>query len=204
MESKKIRMYRVISGHHNISTADVIEPRGPKDIGVPGEDESFSRICVAPSLDECITSLNVPCLGAIGLEEAIKAATTPEKKEWLRKNIAILWDQSIYPFTVLTFDIDCDDECLFPPASINHYVPDAHITNEHWIMKPMAPSSVQHLWVYDGKVEDVEVSLPSGVRVRYLKVVGTKWSKTERKPNRSFLKAVNHATVKGLNNMYQR
>lgn len=97
---------------------------------MPGEDAETPRICVAPTIEQCITGIGLlgrfrRCLEAN--EEAKSYATM---------------GREVYPILVLQF---ADDLPYYTPTS--EQVPDSIVTGEQWLLEPAVPTSIRLAWM---------------------------------------------------------
>lgn len=94
------------------------------------EDSETLRICVAPTIEQCITGIGIlgrfrRCLAA---NEDAKSYETDSRE--------------VYPILVVKF---ADDLPYYEPT--DEQVPDQSITEERWLLEPAKPVSVQLAWL---------------------------------------------------------
>ena len=95
----------------------------------PGEDVTTPRICVAPTLAGCATSL-----GLLGIFRRCLNANESAKSY---EN-----DDEAYPVIVMKFPDGLD--YVKPGAD---QVPDVDITDEHWLLEPAVPEWARLRWI---------------------------------------------------------
>ena len=94
-----------------------------------GEDKTTPRICVAPDIESCVTA--VKPLGRF--RRCLNAH--PDAKSYEN-------DDEAYPVLVLTFPDGIED--VVPDKT---QVPDAALTGERWILRPVIPQTVELRWL---------------------------------------------------------
>lgn len=107
----------------------VFEAKVPKTRS-PGEDAVTPRICVAPTIEDCMSGIGLlgrlrRCLG--GNDGAYSYAVAGNE---------------IYPIIIVEFS---KDEDYYKPTIDE--VPDVDITNEYWIRYDALPISVRLVWL---------------------------------------------------------
>ena len=102
---------------------------------MPEEDNTIPRICVAPTLEDCINAM-----GILGRFRRCCAANEDGKSYEY-------WGKEIYPIIILEFS---DNEDYYKPSK--EFVPDVDTTNEYWITYPTKPISVKLKWVHPRSV----------------------------------------------------
>lgn len=133
-------MYHVVasidSRFQSISEAlrvyNMEHPVYPKRIytAMPGEDSDTQRICVAPTIEQCITGI-----GLLGRFRRCLAANEDAKSYETS-------GREVYPILVVQF---ADDLPYYIPSP--KQVPDSVVTNEQWLLEPATPISVQLAWL---------------------------------------------------------
>ena len=108
----------------------LLYPYIPKTAG-EHEDKSIPRICVAPTVEDCLTGIKLVgrlrrCLAAN--EDAMSYETL---------------GLEVYPVIILEFDVPMN--LLYKPNK--HQVPDVDITNEYWLTRPVKASKVMLKWL---------------------------------------------------------
>lgn len=108
----------------------VIYPRIPNTAGIY-EDKTTPRICVAPTIEGCLTGIKL--LGR--LRRCLAANEDAMSYETL--------GLEVYPIIILEFDVP--ESILYKP--LKHQVPDVDITNEYWITQPIKANRVSVKWL---------------------------------------------------------
>lgn len=95
-----------------------------------GEDSVTKRICVAPTIEDCLSGIGLTgrlhrCLAAN--EDALSYVTA---------------GREMYPILIAEFS---DFEEYYSPTP--EQVPDVGMTNEHWILNRAIPESVEIVWL---------------------------------------------------------
>lgn len=120
--------------HVSMDTSDIVEtftPRIPTEQSrIEGEDRSVPRICVAKSIEDCLTGF-------------------PEGGYKLEQNCPLLI--RVYEFEEA--DIPKENIIRAPELFLNNIVPDAWITGEHWIIN----QSIQPKQSYLIQIKEVEI-----------------------------------------------
>ena len=111
------------------NTDSEVVPRIPYSVVVPA-DIAKPRICVAPTVEQCLTSIGLlknfrRCLSAN--KDAVSYATA---------------GLEVYPILVLTFD---DALSYYKPFLVD--VPDCDVTNEKWLQTATKPTNVEVRWL---------------------------------------------------------
>lgn len=193
-----MELYRLIPGHIDIGFTEWIYPHIPKN-RLNGEDGSIPRICVADTLDGCLTSMGFAhtCIEEIQRvmlhEQELCDNPKHEAPLWTS-----LWKRLRFPFTLLTFEIDQGDPALRYPDELTDLVPDASWTGEHWITRPTLPFNIEHVWLYDAKTEEAMVATQDGLYGSILFVSDSKWSNEEETITSSFAKEIKYVAMQEL------
>jgi hypothetical protein len=154
------KLYRLLMGERKIDPWNPVFPCIPHHT-LPDEDRSILRICTSTSLDGCLTGIGLNRIAKNGIESGG-------------------WGEDVFlPFTVLVFYVDWKDPWFLPTCEVSKYVPDAFETNECWLLEPMLPDEVNHLWLVNGKVLD-EHSLVDGRYFEYPSIRNSVWSEKPR------------------------
>lgn len=151
-----------------------IELRVPKN-RFDGEEDSLPRICVSKSLDGCLTSIGPHNVYLPYLQDKCKRGQTGTEtgQEHIR-----------FPFILRTYKIRFLDALLgrfWDTSILSKFVPDAAISQECWIVKPMRPESIQVIWLEDAKIQMQDLEL-DGELCDYPVFCGSKWSDTVVEP----------------------
>lgn len=103
------------------------------------EDRNTPRICVAPTIEDCIT--------AIGLFGTFRRCLNdnPDTKSYEN-------DDEAYPILILEFENGGE----YTPDK--HQVPDVETTHEHWLLNPAKPKKISLKWLnsYSIKIQENE------------------------------------------------
>ena len=84
-------LYHLIWGHPSVAQNKTIEPRIPKNI-METENNTIQRICVAPTVDDCLTGIGPSNIGVNFLmEELHKGCNT------------VAYNNILLPFTIVRF-----------------------------------------------------------------------------------------------------
>lgn len=108
--------------------AEGVKPEIPRH-AAPGENTTVPRICVAPTLEQCATSL-----GLLGIFRRCLNANESAKSY---EN-----DDEAYPVIVMKFP---DGLAYTRPGT--DMVPDVNATDEHWLLAPAVPEWVRLKWL---------------------------------------------------------
>ena len=172
-----MEFYHVIWGSHSLDLGKPISPRVPNNT-MNGEDKSIGRICVATSLDDCLTGLGPVNIGLHYLCENLRQ----------HDNKLELTDVTL-PFTVAKFNIDRRDPNVMLPGKVAKYVPDAFLSQECWITKPTTPDEALNLWLVGGTLIEGSM-LDQGKKCTYYYITDTKWSSIEQKADIKFVQNI--------------
>lgn len=129
-----------------MDTPKSIFPRVPQN-HMFSEDTKQPRICVSPSLDDCLT--------AIGLDFVGITLT--------------------FPFVIRTYDITQNTESILHNDKVRAYVPDADVTHECWIVQPTKPQNIYLAWLLDADVIDTTKYI-ADEPCQYTVIKNSKWS----------------------------
>lgn len=168
-----MEFYHVIWGSHSLDLRMPFSPRVPNNT-MDGEDNSIARICVALSLDDCLTGLGPVNIALRFLSENIRQYDN---------NINL--SDVMLPFTVVKFNLDRKDPRVMLPGKVAEYVPDAFSSQECWITKPTIPDEASNLWLVGGTLVKGSM-LYQGEKCIYYHFEDTKWSTTEHKVDIGF------------------
>ncbi len=182
-QKKEIILYRLIYGHHAINVNEPLQPVVPSN-HLDDENTSFPRLCTSTSLDGCLTSLGPH---SIGIEYLQSKSSRPGADI---RNVTL-------PYTLLRFQLDCNNPKLLLPNEVAKYVADAIHTQEHWIIKPICPCEVSHVWLVGGRVTDSSLLL-QGIKFSYYIISDTEWSNSIQTVNPEFEKQIFSVTKKWL------
>lgn len=175
------KLYRLIYGTRNIDPDALVYPKIPLN-RMDGEDNAIPRICTSTSLDGCLTGVGPSHIGLHSLQEN------------LIDHDGFDADSLLFPFTVLQFEMSRNDPALMRTGKVAKYVPDAWMSEECWITKPVFPTSVRHLWLTGGVVEETAIVLGEEHRkYKYLMVSDSKWSHEPCAPESDFKLAIVNA-----------
>lgn len=89
-----------------------------------------------------------------------------------------------FPFILRTYKIRFLDALLgrfWDTSILSKFVPDAAISQECWIVKPMRPESIQVIWLEDAMIQMRDIEL-DGEICDYPVFSGSKWSDTVVEP----------------------
>lgn len=164
-------LYHLIQGELDCAAIAEMQPKVPANT-VDGEDKSLPRICMAKSLTECLTGIGVNIVGLKALRDQLV-------------NSKPSLNTLAFPFVVCTFEVEETDDKLLVPQQIRQYVPDAHITGEHWYTAAIQPIKVEQMWLIDGSVYSERVTI-NNEQVRYAMFHGSKWSRTPQAAAKNF------------------
>ena len=156
-------LYHLIWGHPSINKSALFVPRVPRNI-LEHEDKSINRLCSAPSVDDCLTGIGISNIGRNFLLELLS-----KDKDHVDS------DKALFPFTVIRFSVDQQSPDVLSPANILKYVPDASLTNEHWITVPIVPESVSQRWLVGGSIIFRDICL-LGEKRKYFMITDSQWS----------------------------
>lgn len=106
----------------------LIVPSVPCTAGPP-EDTTIPRICVAPSIEACIT--------AIGLLGRFRRCLERNKDAFQYSTIG----RETYPILIQEFD----NPLIYRPTK--NQVPDSKYTGEHWILESVIPDRCSFIWL---------------------------------------------------------
>ena len=180
-DQKRMMLLHLVWGHHSLNCSEPVVPRIPQNT-ILGEDTRTKRICAAPTLDACLTGIG-PTI--IGTNACLKIMH--EKKTDL--------EHVTFPFTVVQFQVNCNE--VMYPEEVQEFVPDALLSQEHWITKSIVPTKVTHLWMTGGKVLEKQFSFEAE-KLRYWSIKDSVWSAMEQKPDPEFLMQIMDATKEWL------
>ena len=106
----------------------VLKPRIP-ETAMQLEDQDTPRICVAPTIEDCIT--------AIGVTGTFRRCANTNEDAKSYEN-----DDEVYPIIV----IELPDTLNYITPDKNQ-VPDIEATNEKWLVEPFTPTSKEIKWL---------------------------------------------------------
>lgn len=193
-----LELYRLIPGHVDIGFADWIYPCIPKS-RLDGEDGLIPRICVADTLDGCLTSMGFAhmcteeILRAIQHEQGLYDNLEREGPLWNS-----LWKRLRFPFTLLTFKIDREDPALRYPQELTDLVPDAAWTGEHWITRPIILFDIEHIWLFNARTKEKIVTTHDNHYGTILRILDSRWSFIEETITASFAHEIQHIMMRVL------
>lgn len=156
----------------------------PKDLSlhipkqrINGEDNTLPRICVSKSLDGCLTSIGPHNVRIPFLQDTLD-------DKGLQHGAGL--DNLKFPFILHTYNIHPSDIVLgrfWDTAKVAKHVPDAMLSQECWIVKPIQPESIRMVWLKDSwlHMEDLELD---GELCDYVVFENSKWSDKEILPER--------------------
>ena len=187
----KKTLYRLVWGH-DYSKGTPCVPCIP--LGTVGEDEKTPRICVANTVSGCLTSIGAAYIGELGITKVISSIRATDPNAPLDMERA--WRSSVYPFTILEFDVEPEDPMILSPEQISNVVLDAAICGEHWILNERVPNRVKKVWLQSATTKDVAVRLSNGYPARIIVFSYDQWSNKKTRPTLSLLRSLNLAFVK--------
>lgn len=183
--SRKINLYHLICGHPSLDDTKPIIPRVPCN-KFNTEDASIKRICTAPSLDECLTGIGPNIIGLHFLREMMR-----------QNNQKVDLSKVTLPFTMVKFCVDRNAPDVWLPGKTAKYVPDAWMTQECWLTKPMVPDEIKKLWLVNGDISK-ESLLYQNEKYSYFVISDSTWSETEKDPDFNFVKELVKVTESWL------
>lgn len=144
---------------------------------IDGEEATLPRICVSKSLDGCLTSIGPHNICIPFLQDMLE-------DDGLQRGVG--HTELKFPYILHTFKIRLSDIILgrfWNTQKISKYVPDAKLSQECWIIKPIQPESVRIVWLKDAwmHMEDLELD---GELCDYVVFENSKWSDNAVLPER--------------------
>lgn len=173
-----MRVHHLIRGHVSFDTSQKLIPHIPSN-RLSCEDGTQKRICVSSSLEGCIAALGIVPCAVYALSELLKQQGRRATKQSLFRALR-------FPFTALEFEIDEKADFFVPASQIESLVPDACITNEAWLTKPIAPCSVSHLWLVGGTILRTPIYCDEAEQF-VNQIQNAEWSTTNVPPASDFL-----------------
>lgn len=171
--------YKLIFGHKPISASEIIQPSIPEN-RLLNENHTIPRICVSKTLDGCATALGPSTIGLNALMSALDNDTVDNVIKDIHAG-----QRMLLPFTILIFDLPNDSANLLETSDVSRYVEDAWLTNECWLLKATAPTSVSFVWLVDGLVEP-QFLHSDGQKVTYYTIRNSLWSETKTSVSQNF------------------
>ena len=145
-----------------MDTPKSIFPRVPQN-HMFSEDTKQPRICVSPSLDDCLTAIG---LDFVGITFAKNIITTKSQNPI---------SELTFPFVIRTYDITQNTESILHNDKVRAYVPDADVTHECWIVQPTKPQNIYLAWLLDADVIDTTKFI-ADEPCQYTVIKNSKWS----------------------------
>lgn len=130
MTSNKIQLFHISSLHDGGEEKTVFTPRIPR-LRAVGEDETMERICVSSTLEGCF----------IGHPTAVNSVHTGlEDRVYLLER-----GKEAMIFRVYGFEVEKEKVRMPEELHEKGYVPDALLSQEHWILEPCQPVSISYV-----------------------------------------------------------
>lgn len=170
-------LYRLVQNHRFFDLTKPICPTIPYS-RMTGEDEITPRICVARTVEDCLTSIGFLSLCYEEIERVAEDVDLPPVSTGDGSELNEMWRDLRFPFTLLTFEVAANDPSLIPPEKLENLVPDALYTGEHWITVPLKPIRIEHLWLFDASLKK-ETQLLLGQDATLVRVMDASWANTE-------------------------
>lgn len=145
-----------------MDTPKSIFPRVPQN-HMFSEDTKQPRICVSPSLDDCLTAIG---LDFVGITFAKNIITTKSQNPI---------SELTFSFVIRTYDITQNTESILHNDKVRAYVPDADVTHECWIVQPTKPQNIYLAWLLDADVIDTTKYI-ADEPCQYTVIKNSKWS----------------------------
>lgn len=167
-----------------------LELRAPKH-RISGEDNALPRICVSGSLDGCLTGIGphnvyLPFLQDSFDREGIQRGVLPEKIR--------------LPFVLHTYRIRLGDilfDRFWRTKKVEKYVPDARISGECWIIKPMQPESIQIVWLENADIRMVDMTV-EGKKCHHPVFYNSRWSDSTVNPTKRLRESLANLTKRAI------
>ena len=129
-----------------------LRPKLPETADVQGgEDNTTPRICVAPTIEQCIT--------AIGIDRFRRCCAGNDDAKSYET-----YGREVYPIIVMSFS---DAENYYCPSPA--LVPDIKKTDEQWLLYPCSPRTATLYWLTMRSVTTDEKDYARCTRVKLLK-----------------------------------
>lgn len=144
---------------------------------IDGEEATLPRICVSKSLDGCLTSIGPHNICIPFLQDMLEDGG-------LQQGVGL--DKLKFPFILHTFKvrlIDFVQSRILDTPRVAKHVPDAKLSGECWIVKPIEPESVRIVWLRDSWMYMGDLELGDEL-CDYLVFENSKWSDKEVMPER--------------------
>lgn len=158
-------LYHLIWGHVDLLEGEPVLPKVPVNT-FDDEDKTIARICVAQTLDDCLTGIGPSHIGAYCLLDFLKQRG---------EDVGLVTGDLELPFTVVKFEVDRSDPDVWLPGKVAEYVPDAFKTQECWLTGPFVPVEVSHRWLVGGEVVQSNF-LFRGEKLLYNMISNSVWS----------------------------
>lgn len=164
-------LYRIVKGHFPDTDFRIVHPRVPERI-FQEEDKVTPRICLAKSLDGCLTALSPSLIGIELLMDTIRDVPDgPCAKQEVQRRLRFMQ----IPYTILEFDVDPNSKTVWMTNKVAQHVPDAFHTGECWLLVPATPVRIQRLWLVAGDIVESRL-LVDGRSWRYAELKNSIWS----------------------------
>lgn len=177
-----MNLYRISQGHAEASAFKLVHPAVPAN-AFQSEDSTIPRVCLAKSLDGCLTALSPSAVGINLLWSAVKKHPrgTP-----ISKILSEIFESVEIPYTVLEFEVGEREPDFWPTSKVAQYVPDAFYTGECWLLKPAEPVDIRHMWLVSGDIVTSRIAI-GGKKWRYMEVKNSVWSSSAQYASRDFV-----------------
>ena len=114
-----------------------------------GEDETRKRVCVSTSIEGCVKA--APSIWYRAYEYPSMDSHDPyQHMSWVT-TLLDHGERAGYLLKVYEFNLAEDSLVSAATLKENNWVPDADLTDEHWIMQPVTPSRSYYILLEDVK-----------------------------------------------------